>query len=102
MIIYIFIVLNSYNSYLSWYFFIIALQCPAGMLFQQCGRLCPQVCGAPAVCNGGCAEGCFCPDGQVSDSNGQCVEPSSCPGECSTNKNKQTFLIIIIILFYIL
>ena len=69
-------------------FFIIALQCPAGMLFQQCGRLCPQVCGAPAVCNGGCAEGCFCPDRQVADSNGQCVEPRSCPGECMQYKQK--------------
>ena len=56
------------------------LQCPAGMLFQQCGPLCPQVCGVPAMCNSGCAEGCFCPDGQVADADGQCVEPGACPG----------------------
>ena len=48
------------------------------MLFQQCGKLCPQVCDASATCDGGCAEGCFCPTGQVVDSNGQCVQPQVC------------------------
>ena len=57
----------------------IAAQCPAEMSFQQCGLLCPQVCGAPAMCSlSGCAEGCFCPAGQVADTNGQCVLPDAC------------------------
>ena len=51
------------------------------MLFQQCGPLCPRVCDAPAMCNSGCAEGCFCPEGQVADANGQCVVPRACAGQ---------------------
>ena len=51
------------------------------MQFQQCGPLCPRVCDAPAMCTSGCAEGCFCPDGQVADADGQCVEPGACPGQ---------------------
>ena len=49
------------------------------MLFQQCGILCPQTCDTPAMSASGCAEGCFCPNGQVADGNGQCVEPGACP-----------------------
>ena len=51
------------------------------MQFQQCGPLCPQVCDAHAMCTSGCAEGCFCPDGQVANADGQCVEPGTCPGQ---------------------
>ena len=54
------------------------------MSFQQCGPLCPQVCDAPATCSSGCAEGCFCPTGQLTDSNGQCVAPQAC-GQLFTN-----------------
>ena len=61
-----------------------AIQCPVGMSFQQCGPLCPQVCDAPATCISGCAEGCFCPTGQLTDSNGQCVAPQAC-GQLFTN-----------------
>ena len=52
------------------------------MVYQQCGPLCPQTCDniGTSNCIGGCAEGCFCPDGQVF-LNGQCVNPIACPGE---------------------
>ena len=53
--------------------------------FQQCGSLCPQVCGGPSECVGGCAEGCFCPDGQVTNDEGQCVLPGNCGGEYKRN-----------------
>ena len=51
------------------------------MIYQQCGALCPQVCNGPTVCNGGCAEGCFCPDGQVLNSDGQCILERTCGGK---------------------
>lgn len=58
-----------------------AVQCPTGMIYQQCGALCPHTCDSAdvAVCPGGCAEGCFCPDGLVV-SNGRCIDPITCPG----------------------
>ena len=51
------------------------------MVYQQCGSLCPQTCDNIGTlnCSGGCAEGCFCPDGLVVH-NGKCIEPLTCPG----------------------
>ena len=53
------------------------------MVYQQCGSLCPQTCDNVRTSNchahGGCAEGCFCPDGQVLY-NGRCIHPIVCPG----------------------
>jgi len=59
--------------------------CPPGMVYQQCGQLCPQTCNNIGIsnCLGGCAEGCFCPDGQVF-LNGRCVNPIACPGDIHT------------------
>ena len=56
-------------------------ECPPGMVYQQCGSLCPQTCNniGTSNCQGGCAEGCFCPDGQV-QSNGECISPVLCQG----------------------
>ena len=58
-----------------------AEECPAGMAYQQCGSLCPQTCGNvdQRLCNSGCAEGCFCPDGQVLI-DGICKHALACPG----------------------
>ena len=50
------------------------------MVFQQCGALCPQVCGKTTACKRGCAEGCFCPDGQVVNNEGQCMLTGTCGG----------------------
>ena len=56
--------------------------CPPGMVYQQCGPLCPQTCenNGIANCPYGCARGCFCPDGLVMH-NGRCTEPLTCPGK---------------------
>ena len=62
-------------------FHFVAIQCPPGMVYQQCGALCPQVCHGSTVCNGGCAEGCFCPNGQVVNDQGQCVVQGTCGGK---------------------
>ena len=64
-----------------------APQCPPGMVSQQCGTLCPQTCRNidQGLCNSGCAEGCFCPDGEVLV-NGVCKHVLACPGIGSNNK----------------
>ena len=56
-------------------------ECPTGMVYQQCGSLCPRTCDNVEMlnCQSGCAAGCFCPDGQVMY-NGRCVHPIVCPG----------------------
>ena len=61
--------------------FLTAIQCPPGMVFRQCGSLCQQTCGSSTTCNSGCAEGCFCPDGQVINSNGLRTNPRECLGK---------------------
>jgi len=76
----------TYSTYVLKYLFFlpIASQCPPGMVNQQCGSLCPQTCRNIGIidqglCNSGCAEGCFCPDGQVLV-NGVCKHALVCPG----------------------
>ena len=62
--------------------FLTGNQCPPGKEFQQCGPLCPHTCDSSSACNSsGCAEGCFCPDGQVENSDGLCIDPSNCPSK---------------------
>ena len=64
-----------YYSYLS-----VALPCPTGMIYQQCGPLCPQTCdNLDQPCEGGCAEGCFCAVGQVLI-DGECLDIFRCTG----------------------
>jgi len=59
----------------------VAVTCPPNMVYQQCGSICPQVCdNVGETCISGCAEGCFCPVGQMLDGNGDCVQPAPCPG----------------------
>ena len=60
---------------------LIGIECPAGMVYQQCGSLCPQTCEnvIRGPCSSGCAEGCFCPDGQVLI-DGVCKHALACPG----------------------
>ena len=72
----------------SWISFLYtAVGCPTGMVYQQCGPLCPQTCDNIGVpCQGGCAEGCFCPDGQVL-LDGQCVDPFRCTGQLEIQPN---------------
>ena len=61
--------------------FLTAISCPSGKTFQQCGPLCPQTCNSSTACNSsGCAEGCFCPDDQVENRDGLCVDRGDCLG----------------------
>ena len=61
--------------------------CPQGMIFQQCGPVCPQTCNSSTACNiSGCAEGCFCPDGQVMNGDGLCIDPRNCTSKQVSTK----------------
>jgi len=61
--------------------FIVAITCPSGMVYQQCGPSCPQTCDTneDTDCSGGCVEGCFCPSGLVLF-NGKCINETQCQG----------------------
>lgn len=66
------------------------MQCDSGKVYMTCGPLCPQSCFegddyGDCIADSGCIDGCFCPNGQVMDNNGQCIEPHSCP--CLYNDN---------------
>ena len=53
-----------------------------GMTYKQCGSRCPPTCKTDdVVCTKDCVEGCFCPDGTVLSENGDCIDPSECPGK---------------------
>ena len=62
-------------------FVTVAIECPSGMVYQQCGPLCPQTCDTneDEKCSGGCVEGCFCPSGMFT-SYGYCITSSDCQG----------------------
>ncbi|CAM4908393.1 unnamed protein product [Rotaria socialis] len=60
------------------------VQCDSDKVYMPCGPLCPQTCfedGDYGGCSvdSGCVGGCFCPNGQVMDNNGHCIEPHRCP-----------------------
>ena len=58
-----------------------AIECPAGMVYQQCGPVCPQTCDTDEDedCSNGCIEGCFCPKGKVLF-NSNCINTTECAG----------------------
>ena len=65
--------------------FCLAASCPDGMIFQQCGSFCPKTCeemDSDELCEGRCAEGCFCPPGQYL-LDGRCVDAEICTGKIS-------------------
>jgi len=57
----------------------LAMNCPGVTVFQQCGSLCPQTCDyLNETCYNGCAEGCFCPAGQIAGRDGVCRPMTTC------------------------
>ena len=78
--------------------FLTAVECPAGMVYQQCESLCVRTCdniNDDIICEGGCAEGCFCPDGEVLFE-GECVNPTRCTGKRNIVMLYTYFAIIIV------
>lgn len=61
-------------------FLYIALSCPEGMVYKDCGTSCPKTCkGTVYDCEDHhCVDGCHCPDGLVLHG-GRCVEKGNCP-----------------------
>ncbi|CAF2077019.1 unnamed protein product [Rotaria magnacalcarata] len=60
------------------------VQCDSDKVYMPCGPLCPQTCFEDdnyggCLADSGCVGGCFCPNGQVMDDKGQCIEPHRCP-----------------------
>ena len=74
----------------------IAINCTAGMVYQQCGPLCPQTCDTIGgeECNGGCIEGCFCPS-EMFTSFGYCISESDCQGMVSDVCNLIILLLVL-------
>ena len=66
---------------------LVDIECPAGMVYQQCGEACLQTCDAEesVECVSGCVEGCFCPSGKVLWK-GNCINESECAGILSFKK----------------
>ena len=60
---------------------VVDIDCPAGMIYQQCGEACPRICGIEQnpECVGGCVEGCFCPSEKLLR-NGNCINETECAG----------------------
>ena len=60
---------------------LVDIECPAGMVYQQCGQACPQTCDTVESedCVGGCVEGCFCPSDMVLWK-GRCISVTECAG----------------------
>jgi len=59
--------------------------CSGGKEWQDCGTACPPTCynyNSTFSCIPLCVSSCFCPQGTV-DHNGECVNPSQCPGKLS-------------------
>lgn len=68
------------------------IQCEYGKEYLPCGPLCQQTCmdlstgNNPECPDAGCVEGCFCPEGYISDYDGKCVLSSDC--DCYSNGNR--------------
>ena len=64
------------------YVLFLAISCPSGLVYQQCGPVCPQACDTDedTECSNGCIEGCFCPNGKALYK-GMCVNAADCEGK---------------------
>lgn len=67
--------------YCMYLLFHVAISCPSGLVYQQCGPVCPLTCDTDedTDCSSGCVEGCFCPSGKVLYK-GICVNKADCEG----------------------
>lgn len=76
----------------------VAITCPAGLVYQQCGPVCSQTCDTDkdTECSSGCVEGCFCPSGKVLYKE-SCVNKADCEGEVLILHIKFCYWFLIII-----
>lgn len=62
-------------------FFLTAIKCPAGQIYEECGDSCTLTCqdlNVEGPCKPQCIEGCRCPQGQVLENN-ECIPLGMCP-----------------------
>ncbi|XP_076174620.1 uncharacterized protein LOC143150319 [Ptiloglossa arizonensis] len=54
--------------------------CPENEIWNECGSACPSSCEnpEPRICIQVCSSGCFCKDGFLRNSEGQCVDRNQC------------------------
>lgn len=67
-------------------FYFVAVQCPAGQVFEECGDECYRTCEDlqySEPCKSSCVEGCRCPTGQSLDENNECIPTGKC--QCAHN-----------------
>ena len=59
--------------------------CSGGKAYSECGTACPRTCEnyeLDFACVEVCVEGCFCPEGTVESSDGECIESLKCSCDC--------------------
>ncbi|VDP28241.1 unnamed protein product [Soboliphyme baturini] len=58
----------------------------------QCGSACPKTCENPTggICSRECVPGCFCKDGFLRNSEGECVRENECYNPCGNNEKYTT------------
>lgn len=59
---------------------ILAVKCPAGQVYEECGDSCNLACqdlSSDTVCKQQCIEGCRCPEGEALQNN-ECVPKAMC------------------------
>ncbi|XP_025015942.1 von Willebrand factor-like [Tetranychus urticae] len=63
--------------------------CPNPKIYNKCGSACAPTCAAPKpeACAQVCVEGCFCPEGTLLNSSGECVKNCSSNGDNSSDSS---------------
>lgn len=70
--------------------FLLAISCPTGRTYQECGNICHNKCEDLVVetnCKEKCIAGCNCPNGTLENELGSCVPIS----QCSCNHQGNTY-----------
>lgn len=64
-------------------FLFLGVQCPAGMVYDECGSSCPRTCESLVMpetnCDERCIDGCTCANGMVLRYDNVCVPEERCP-----------------------
>ena len=96
----VFIFAVSHHIYCQIFNSFLAAECPDGLVHRDCfHHSCEATCenikeerACPALQEGVCFPGCFCPDGLVKDGN-RCIEPTKCKNCNAKIKDKCNLVI---------
>lgn len=73
---------NIYIHFIYPHKFYLAVKCPPGQVFEECGDECYRTCDdmqSNEICKSSCVEGCRCPLGQALDESNECIPIGLCP-----------------------